>query len=261
MRLPQKWLDGDINPPATAARWAILGIAMRLNGWQRLWMVLATIWALVVLVFGYQRWPMALHEIASPSNRPPDLDDQWNPLAPPANPAPEGFYDALAKLFGGKGVEDLVAEGVLAVPATDDVRSEAVRAFYFSTTTDELIRRLSPLPLPDSVKSRLSSDLWHMRHDPSVALARAIRTKYPNAYSDLSDVELEQRVLAKYSEYKALIEPTVVQRRPLSFSERHALAISRATFAGQVFSFWAISVAFLYVFGWSVGWIRRGFGH
>ena len=44
---------------------------------------------------------------------------------------------------------------------------------------------------------------------------------------------------------------------------QQALRIRRATFVGEVLAAWTIPVAFLYGFGWAVGWIRRGFyaGH
>ena len=38
-------------------------------------------------------------------------------------------------------------------------------------------------------------------------LAKLIREKYPNDYSDMSDEELERAVLAKYPEYQDLVEP------------------------------------------------------
>lgn len=36
---------------------------MRLTGWQRLWVVLATLWALVVVVMGVANWPQHAGEL------------------------------------------------------------------------------------------------------------------------------------------------------------------------------------------------------
>lgn len=38
-------------------------------------------------------------------------------------------------------------------------------------------------------------------------LAQRIRNKYPGEYDDMSDEELEKKVLAKFPEYADLVEP------------------------------------------------------
>ena len=38
---------------------------MKLNGWQRLWAVMAVLWALVVVAVGYAQWPIATDSLAT----------------------------------------------------------------------------------------------------------------------------------------------------------------------------------------------------
>ena len=40
---------------------------------------------------------------------------------------------------------------------------------------------------------------------------------------------------------------------------RHLLAVKRAEFIGGAFVTWVVPVLGLYVLGWAVGWVRRGF--
>ena len=81
---------------------------MKLNGWQRLWVVFTVAWTLAVCLVGYANWPrptdylraleageetrerLASQSAAKPtvsneapgSSRPPDLDAEGNPLPP-----------------------------------------------------------------------------------------------------------------------------------------------------------------------------------
>jgi hypothetical protein len=65
-------------------------MAIRLNGWQRLWVVVSMLWRLVVRLIVFTAWPMP--SSAEEHIRPADPNG-WTPV-------PEGFYAALANLSG-----------------------------------------------------------------------------------------------------------------------------------------------------------------
>jgi len=54
----------------------------------------------------------------------------------------------------------------------------------------------------------------------SSSLASQIRKKYPGVYDDLNDKDLEKKVLAKYPQYKDLLQKPSLSTRTLDFIER-----------------------------------------
>src|SRR5688572_8969896 len=44
-------------------------------------------------------------------------------------------------------------------------------------------------------------------------LAKLIREKYPDSYKDMNDEELEKAILAKYPDYKDLVQPEIIGDR------------------------------------------------
>jgi hypothetical protein len=120
-------------------------MAIRLNGWQRLWVVVSMVWALVVGLIVFAAWPMP--SSAEEHIRPADPNG-WTPV-------PEGFYAALANLSGDTIIADRVAKTLLSATVPDAVRADAVRAFYLSANLDDLEKRLTPLALPKPVKAQL----------------------------------------------------------------------------------------------------------
>jgi hypothetical protein len=56
------------------------------------------------------------------------------------------------------------------------------------------------------------------------------------------------------SEFDPKRAETIVQQRIA-----HERVITRATFAGKAFAFWAAVSIAVYVLGWAVAWVRRGF--
>jgi hypothetical protein len=99
--------------------------------------------------------------------------------------------------------------------------------------------------------------------------------KYPE-YATLSDDVLVARVLGKYPEYRARVDPRAVAEASHRFDEEigvqkrvttitheivtQALVREKRTMMARIaLAAWALPAAVLYALGWSVGWIRRGF--
>jgi hypothetical protein len=77
--------------------------------------------------------------------------------------------------------------------------------------------------------------------DVPLTLAERIRGEYPDAYANVNDQQLEEAVVRRLD------------------SERQALRDDRVEHVQTTLMFWVIPPVFLYAFGWSAGWIRRGF--
>jgi hypothetical protein len=71
-----------------------------------------------------------------------------------------------------------------------------------------------------------------------------------------------RRLIARYDEQRNLKEPTfeaLARAGEMLDSERQALRDDRVEHVQTTLMSWAIPPVVLYAFGWSAGWIRRGF--
>jgi len=139
-------------------------------------------------------------------------------------------------------------------------------------------------PIPMSPQTRSEDLARKFGGTPVTALAQRVRAAYPSAYDDLSDKELEDRVRAKYPDIdnadpRRRLEPWRVDvlgqliRLPVGLSEdavnrasaeyaralNVSLASERRQAVGWAVAWWFVPMAFLYGFGSSVAWVRRGF--
>lgn len=227
-------------------------VGRTLNGWQRSWVVVVAAWLFPVMAVAIANWPtvdpaadpFVPHVVPSSGVAKlsdivePKFDFTGIPRALEKNDPLESreYYEAIAKLSGGKTTAERLAEILLSVPNTDEVREKAVRVFFSSADGKDLVAGLAPLSLPDSVKTELRI-LKGSGVVPFVVLGASVPETADNTPKALSTVHSDA----------------------LPFAERHPLTIRRAKFVGQLMALWLIPLAGLYVAGWSVGWIRRGF--
>ena len=226
----------------------------RLNGWQRLWVVTASLWTLLVLVVSYLVWPtmgdLSAAEIINRSTFVSDAEVRAQ-LSPAENAVLKDPEDIIvAKLGGAPGMK------IVTDPKDPDFGLPSYDYFGIAkgrARPPDLDAAGHPIGKPPEA-------------DPQT-LAQAVRAKYPGAYDDLSDAELESKVRAKYPTATAA-NPQPVATPPAyqhaasitrTIVTRTLLGAKRARMAGVAVAAWAIPVASLYALGWSVGWIRRGF--
>ena len=222
-----------------------------LNGWQRIWVVIAALWAVLVLVSAWIAWPTSLnlsdHEIIESLNDVPDAAVRVQ--LTPAENATLARFDAFtffAAKVGGHTENPYVHPDLTAAPEPDP-------------------ERLSTPTTPDATPSLLSV------HE----FAQRIKAKYPK-YATWSDDVVTANTLGKYPEYRDMVDPGAIaaasqKYEELSSVEAHVgtlartIAIStrvdakRKTTTLVAVAGWAVPVVVLYALGWSIGWVRRGF--
>jgi hypothetical protein len=222
-----------------------------LNGWQRLWVVVAVLWALPVLVITWSVWPTSANlsekEVSASLDAVPDamIRAELTPAenATLARNSPAEFW--VGKV-GGR------LENTYAAPDLTSVPDPAPE--WLSTAG----------PTPAGVP------LLSVRE-----FAELVKAKFP-VYADLSDDVLTARVLAKYPQYRFRVDPRAVATASQKIDEliavqarvttitrtiaiRDRLRAKRTRMALIAVAAWALSVAVLYALGWSLGWVRRGF--
>jgi hypothetical protein len=222
-----------------------------LNGWQRLWVVIAALWALPVLLVAWSIWPTSANlsetEITASLDTVPgamiraELTAAEN--ATLAHNSPVEFW---VGRVGGRLENTYSASDLTSVPDPDPE--------WLSTAG----------PTPAGVP------LLSVRE-----FAKLVKAKYP-VYADLSDDVLTARVLAKYPQYRFRVDPRAVAAASQKIDEliavqarvttitrtiaiRDRVHAKRTRMALVAVAAWAFSIVVLYALGWSVGWVRRGF--
>jgi hypothetical protein len=188
---------------------------MRLNGWQRLWVVLTVLWTLVVGLLMWDGWPS--RPVQFISIFPSGAVDPSTATMPTIE-----YHDALAELArrtppGSRPPLTIVTSEPLQPAVGDDV-----------TTL---------------MQSRVNAK------GSVVAIPTVGTVRFP---SSMSQDQVETASKKLYDEHQKLVQET--NRNMLEdFHTRRVTAMKSAA------AFWLFPPAFLYGFGWSVGWIRRGF--
>lgn len=117
----------------------------------------------------------------------------------------------------------------------------------------------SEIPSEEKIYKAWSYDLLKYLCDNDSNLKGQYAWQLRDVYSDLSDKELIERLRSKYLEkypaYKYGFENIDAKYNDKLIN----LARSRVIAIGIGFLIWFIPLAVLYVLGWSVGWIYRGF--
>ena len=220
-----------------------------LNGWQRLWVVIAALWALPVLVVAWSSWPtnanLSEAEISASLDDVPDAAIRVQ-LPPAVNAtltrsSPTEFW--VAKV-GGKIVNPYSQPDPAGNIFSDPGWLQAVRS---PTTPSWSVHKFA-----DVMK----------KEDPQ--------------YGNLDEDVVTADVLRKSPEYRVLVDPSAIAAASRKFEDliavqsrvstiartiaiRNRVHAKRTRMAMIAVALWTSSVAVLYALGWSVGWVRRGF--
>jgi len=186
-------------------------VSNRLNGWQRLWVVLSALWLVVVVGFTVFLWPTS--------------KTMWH--------------------------RD---EFIRRMPA--DARAH-VAASYSSKWQAREDRSGVHQLLPNGA-------VLIVRGTPDPRLA-AVRKKYPQ-YNDLTDSQLASALRAKFPEYADLASDDFVADEDVrKVVQAYFDVVEDATRAarwsaiGSAVLIWLAPCFGLYILGWAVAWVRRGF--
>jgi hypothetical protein len=224
-------------------------MAIRLNGWQRLWVVLSVVWAAFVVIIAWSLRPtnadVSEAEITARVRDVPDAAIRAH-LTAAENKALGGQYDLLMAKFGGRSAN----------PYQEPRESE---------------------PMPDSVS--LPRELAEARsaHLSISKFARIVKATNPQL-SAWDDDYLVAEVLRKWPAYRAYVDPRAISEASHRIDEqitieKHATEVirtiaiealvheKRIKMAWFAFAALAIPVSVLYALGWAIAWIRRGFSH
>ena len=137
---------------------------MRLNGWQRLWVVLATLWVLAVLVYGYEHWPVDYTTLwtAGPAPSTAGYNFDGIPLAPgaPLRVVKSEPLPAIGQVVP-QTFEITAPNGkTLSIRIVDD---RLIASFAFNQCSLEGFRCQGLYPRHRQVKGRLYSRYWLCR--------------------------------------------------------------------------------------------------
>jgi hypothetical protein len=208
-----------VNVLATAARSAA---QMRLNGWYRLWIVVAVMWALPVILFSYTSWPTT----ASISK-----GDVYFRMNPDDAHRLTDYYDVMAPSLGwtNEGVTKRIAE--LRQDKSFLAASPERQKTYLKDTD------------PDFAKaSQLDQNAYlgniTGKTGPSVDIDGGHIIQFVQA---IPKEDMTHTALAYQS---ALFQ--ILRRK-------------RAALVGQAFALWAIPIIALLAIGWAVRWVWHGF--
>jgi hypothetical protein len=259
---------------------------MTLNGWQRLWLVVVTLWTMVIITLTIMFWPKSIYH-------------------PPNGFSHEVVREMKVKDWNGKDNCSTAQRGP--------------RKTYRVTASDGQARQIVSDHMPTE------GELETLFIEPDISatavdsVADAIRVAFPQTYDDLTDEELEQAVRSKAPELGRIVRNMIAtheSKENIVLVVRHAaesrvkgadqltpmfarveVPIKGEKDAGAVLCFsgepkhrveqiasdyydtysrvlkskqrkaaagalgiWLIPSAFVYALGWSVGWIKRGFG-
>ncbi len=192
---------------------------MRLNGWQRLWIVLVAGWAVPVLIVSYELWP-----------RPPAKADIYTRMKQDDGHRLLDFYDVIATSIGGTN-EDI--DPKIAKLTRDDKQ--------FMTASPEEQKGYLAYVDPSFPKTPLEQNAY-LAH---------VTGKGGTVVEISGDTLQFVPGLSQQDQDKTL---TAYRR-----ARFHILAVKRSELMGEALAVWLVPAAALYALGWAVGWVRRGF--
>jgi len=200
---------------------------VRLNGWQRIFVVLTTMWSVGVGLLAWQTWPAAVRNY-----RPWEVD-----------------FEALASKRGESLAQFI--RGVYPWAYNDLSNAEletAFRARYPPKSQPAVVSYSTALAAELGGTEVLSSS---NRKTPegapqTVRVVSGVGTvSFPGSMSE-EEVETRAKRLSE------LHENNEAKLRQSNYSRQMAKARSTA-------ALWLVPPALIYALGWAVGWIRRGF--
>jgi hypothetical protein len=197
------------------------GVAeMRLNGWQRLWVVLATLWLLPVLVFTYELWPTTADV---------SKGDIYMEMKPDDGRRLIDFYDIVATRIGGTNALN---------PKIVELQQDKD---FLAASSKEQKAYLSDID-PDFAKASVLDQNHYFANITGLAGPSVDVDKYTVQFVPGVSQEDQDKTAG---EYRA--------------SLRRILTLKKETFASEAFAFWIVPAVALYVLGLGIAWVRRGF--
>lgn len=259
---------------------------MTLNGWQRLWLVVVALWGITVGAFVVILWPESIYhppngysEEVVADMRVRDWKGKNDCSSAPDGPrktykvtAPDGqTQEIISDHMPTEGELEKLFEGDNRL--TPDIRTvaDAIRQAYphaYDDLTDqqleEAVRSKAP-KLDQIVRNMISAHesteniVLVVRHaaESGVKGADVLQPLFARIHVHIEGEKDNDALLCFSGEPKDRAEQITADyyatySRVLKSKQRKAVAGALA--------FWLIPSAFIYTLGWSVGWIRRGFG-
>jgi hypothetical protein len=206
-----------VNVPVTTERSTA---QMRLNGWQRLWVLAAVLWLLPVILFSFAGWPTT----AGISKA-----DVYYRMKPDDGHRLTDYYDVMASRLGGTNA---VTPRIAALQQDKD---------FLAGSTKDQKAYLSSID-PDFGKASPLDQNAYLGHITGIT--------GPTVDIDGHSVQFIRDVPQEDMNQTARAYHTAL---------RQILTHKRAALVGEVFAFWMIPAITLYALGWAIRWVRRGF--
>ena len=200
----------------------------RLNGWQRIWVVLMVLWTLGVVVDNYEGPTYVEHDYDS-SVKPPYAKMDYSVRKHMTTQWWEGANCEESPTSFGIRFEEVTDLPGLSVP---------VRLCFATSTADAERRRM------DTIVGRMkAADEPQEAIDAVVELLkRRARERESRAFSTIVTPNQANAIKAEYARaYRVELD---------ELRQRHYRETAQL---------WLIPPITLYMFGWTIGWIRQGF--
>ena len=194
--------------------------AMRLKGWQRLWILVTVLWLPPVALLTYWDWPRAFGISKS---------DVYGRMKPDDGHRLTDYYDVMATRLGGTNV---------AVPRTTQLQQDK----DFMTAPIKEQKAYLAYTDPDFAKASPLDQNAYLGHITGIT--------GPTVDIDGHNVQFVQNVSQEEMNQTSRNYDSVL---------RQILRRQRAVVLGQAFAFWAVPAIALYAIGMACRWVRRGF--
>jgi hypothetical protein len=193
---------------------------MKMNGWQRLWVVAAVLWLLLVGVFTYELWPTAGSV---------QKGDVYDKMKPDDGHRLSDYYAVMASRRGSTNE---------VVPRISELQQD--KAFLAASIKDQKAY-LSAID-PDFAKASSVDQNAYLGH--ITGLTGPVVDIDGHTVTFIGDIPQQEMNQTGRAFYTAL---------------RGILAHRRATLIGEAFALWALPVIALFALGWAFRWVWRGF--
>jgi hypothetical protein len=232
-------------------------VPIKLNGWQRLWVVAAVVWLPPILACSYLLWPTGAEVSNADIYKRMKADDAKRLL---------DYYDVVAAQSGGapapltEGHGQYTAADIDWSKTTDNGSGQPLnrqgaaapsKAIDFSDLGGKLVSPppSNSTPLFDMSKAKPINQ--GQPFDPNQPYQSASAPSTPVVEIDGHTLQFINGVSRKEMNETAASYHTALVR---------VLTGRRAAFVGEAFALWIVPAVALYALGFAVGWVRRGFG-
>lgn len=193
---------------------------MKLNGWQRLWVLLAALWLPPVALVGYELWPT--------TGSVPKADVYYQ-MKPEDGHRLTDYYDVMATRLGGTNV---------VTPRIAELQQDKE---FLAASPNYQKAYLSQIDSDFAKASTLDQNAY-LGHITGITGPVADVDGHTVTFiKDVPDEEMNQTARA----YDAAL--------------RQILRRKRSVLLGEGLALYSVPVIGLYLLGFAVGWVRRGF--